>query len=198
PRQGEHKLVGRRRTEYGREIRHELLRGCGRNNIRWIGQGPRWSPPDANGMLIVFDLASVGHSQLGVVTDGVVHFAGGFPVVLRNGADELIVIPAVGGRRSDVRRRDHVQDTRDVRVIARRRHFVGARREAGRVRVGVLPNRATAEATQERRIATATRDGSRFWHAIDRCFAEIAPPLFRGRHVVVDRRGGGVLVHVFV
>src|SRR5579859_7788704 len=32
-RQGEHKLVGRRRTEHVGEVRHELLRGCRRNHV---------------------------------------------------------------------------------------------------------------------------------------------------------------------
>ncbi len=118
-RQGKHKLVGRRRAEYMREVRHDLLRGRGRDNIRGIRQGPRWGPPDADGMLIVFDLAGVGDRQLCIITDGIIHFAGGFPAVLRNGTDVLEIIPAVGGRRSDVRRRDHVQDAGDVRVVAR-------------------------------------------------------------------------------
>ena len=74
----------------------------------------------------------------------------------------------------------------------------GDAREVVRRRVGVLPNGAAGKATQECGIAAAARDGSRSGYAVDRFFAEITAQLFRRRHVVVDRSGGGVLVHVFV
>ena len=143
-REREHEFVRRGRIKDVSKIRHDFLGSRGCNYVRGIGQCPRRSPPDADGVLIVFNLAGVGDREFVVIAERIVDFAGGFPAVLRNLADVLKVVPTVGGRGSDIRLREEGCDAADIQIVIAGGHRAGSGRQAVRCRVGVLPNAAAA------------------------------------------------------
>src|ERR1035438_4898046 len=61
---GEHGFVGCGRIEHMRSVHHHQLRIQILNHIRRVRKRPRWCPPNANWVLVGFDLATVRPRQL--------------------------------------------------------------------------------------------------------------------------------------
>src|ERR1022692_1954039 len=94
---GEHGFVGCGRIEHMRSVHHHQLRIQILNHIRRVRKRPRWCPPNANWVLVGFDLATVRPRQLCIVADRVIEFPRRFPPVLGRRGDKLVVVPTVSG-----------------------------------------------------------------------------------------------------
>src|SRR6185312_10666981 len=140
----EHGFVSRARAEHMSNVGHDHLRLQILIHGRRIRQRPRWSPPDADRMLVGFNLPAVGASYLGVVANCVINFPRCFPTVLGSTGRKLIVVPAISCAGANIGRRHQLGKDRSVWIPYRSRYarWSRSRRKVGSawVVVGCAPH----------------------------------------------------------